>query len=367
MVKINADGTRDTSFPAEMFDGPVRAMARDGSKIVCVGEFVTYTGESLPGTPQWKVARINADGTLDALAELEGVGPDNTVLRVLVPPVGHPLGAIPAIPGSGHYVIAGRFNNIQGMARSKITAIYRQSGEDQGALVPPIINGDILALGMQSSGKFIIGGEFTTVGGVARVAIARLNVDGSHDTTFNAAIPSGKINALTIDADDRIIIGGTFLSVGGVARAALARLLPDGALDESWNVQTEDTVTEVAAHSDGTVFIGGQFVRVSDLLAIVGELPTEGTTRHGDGELVAVIKTGVRRKVDADVLARIAPSIPEAIGKRLLRWKPDLVTSELRYVQNNEPEIYAVLAEAITVTPAKPTIRIEAAKQKEAA
>jgi len=103
------------------------------------------------------------------------------------------------------------------------------------------------------------------------------------------------------------------------------------------------------------------------LLALVGELPTEGTTRRSDGELVAVIKTGVRRKVDADVLARIAPSIPEAIGKRLLRWKPDLVTSELRYVQNNEPEIYAVLAEAITVTPAKPSISIEAAKQQEAA
>lgn len=103
------------------------------------------------------------------------------------------------------------------------------------------------------------------------------------------------------------------------------------------------------------------------LLDLVGELPAEGTTRRDDGELVAVIQTGVRRKVDADVLARIAPSIPEAIGKRLLRWKPDLVTSELRYVQNNEPEIYALLAQAITVTPAKPSIRIEAVKLKEAA
>ena len=103
------------------------------------------------------------------------------------------------------------------------------------------------------------------------------------------------------------------------------------------------------------------------LLALVGELPTEGTTRRSDGELVAVIKTGVRRKVDADVLANIASSIPDAIGKRLIRWKPDLVTSQLRYVQNNEPEVYAVLSEAITVTPAKPSISIEAAKQQEAA
>lgn len=103
------------------------------------------------------------------------------------------------------------------------------------------------------------------------------------------------------------------------------------------------------------------------LLAIVGELPTEGTTRHSDGELVAVIQTGVRRKVDADKLAEIAGQIPEAIGKRLLRWKPELVTAELRYVQNNEPDIYRALSEAITVTPSKPAIRIEAAKQEEAA
>lgn len=105
----------------------------------------------------------------------------------------------------------------------------------------------------------------------------------------------------------------------------------------------------------------------AELLAIVGELPTEGTTRQTDGSLVAVIRTSLRRSVNAIALTRIASQIPEAIGKRLIRWKPELDTKELRYVQNNEPQVYALLAEAIEVKPAKPSITLEVAKQQEAA
>lgn len=103
------------------------------------------------------------------------------------------------------------------------------------------------------------------------------------------------------------------------------------------------------------------------LLAIVGELPSEGTRRFEDGELVAVVTASITRKVDSDKLTAIAPQIPEAIGKRLIRWKPELVTTELRYLQANEPELYGIVAQAIEAKPAKPSIRVEAVKQAEAA
>jgi hypothetical protein len=37
---------------------------------------------------------------------------------------------------------------------------------------------------MQSDGKLLIGGRFTTVNGVGRTNIARLNEDGTLDTGF---------------------------------------------------------------------------------------------------------------------------------------------------------------------------------------
>jgi hypothetical protein len=45
-------------------------------------------------------------------------------------------------------------------------------------------NLDVEALAVQSDGRVLIGGDFTTVNGVSRGRIARLNADGSLDTTF---------------------------------------------------------------------------------------------------------------------------------------------------------------------------------------
>ena len=102
----------------------------------------------------------------------------------------------------------------------------------------------------------------------------------------------------------------------------------------------------------------------SAVLALAGELPMEGTYRLPAGDLIAVIQTSIRRTVDADKLNQIAPQIPEAIGKRLFRWKPELETRELRYLEANEPQLYNIVAAAITAKPAKPSIRLE---RKEAA
>src|ERR1041385_3798044 len=51
------------------------------------------------------------------------------------------------------------------------------------------INGAVGAVAVQSDGKFLIGGAFTTVKGLVRVGFARLNADGSGDSSFLAGIP----------------------------------------------------------------------------------------------------------------------------------------------------------------------------------
>lgn len=95
------------------------------------------------------------------------------------------------------------------------------------------------------------------------------------------------------------------------------------------------------------------------VLLLAGDLPSETTVKLEADGLKATIRTSMRRTVDADILATIGPQIPEAIGKRVIRWKPDVDLRELRYLQNNEPEIYATLAQAITAKPAKPSVTIE--------
>lgn len=95
------------------------------------------------------------------------------------------------------------------------------------------------------------------------------------------------------------------------------------------------------------------------LLAALGEIDADGTTHVDAGAYKVAIRCSVTRSVDRDVLAEIATQIPEPIAKRLFRWKPELDTRELRYLQNNEVKLYGVVAQAITMKPAKPSISVE--------
>jgi uncharacterized delta-60 repeat protein len=81
------------------------------------------------------------------------------------------------------------------------------------------VDGEVYTTKIQSDGKILIGGAFTQVGGIARNSLARLNIDGTLDTTFDygigpinnysGGIPN-KINAIEILPNGHIIVGGNF-------------------------------------------------------------------------------------------------------------------------------------------------------------
>lgn len=99
-----------------------------------------------------------------------------------------------------------------------------------------------------------------------------------------------------------------------------------------------------------------------EVLDLLGELDGEGTTKFEAGDYKLTVRTSMTRNVDRDVLCQIAPNIPEAIAKRLFRWKPELDLKELRYLQSNEVDLYGIVAQAITMKPAKPAITVERAE-----
>lgn len=79
---------------------------------------------------------------------------------------------------------------------------------------------------LQPDGKIIIAGTFTLVNGVAQNNVARLNSDGTLDTTFGNGLTGADNNvfAVAIQPDKKILIGGQFKFIKGAARGGLARL-----------------------------------------------------------------------------------------------------------------------------------------------
>jgi hypothetical protein len=96
-----------------------------------------------------------------------------------------------------------------------------------------------------------------------------------------------------------------------------------------------------------------------EVLDLLGEIDGEGTTKVEAGAYKLTVRTSMNRTIDRDELCQIANDIPEAIGTRLFRWKPELDLKELRFIQSNEPALYGIVARAIVMKSAKPSISVE--------
>lgn len=98
------------------------------------------------------------------------------------------------------------------------------------------------------------------------------------------------------------------------------------------------------------------------LIALAGDLKPEGAHTLLSDAYKVTVTTKINRSVDQGKLAEIASQVPGEFGQRLIRWKPDLVLSELRYIEANEPQVYAIVAQAITAKPAKPSVDVKPAE-----
>jgi len=140
------------------------------------------------------------------------------------------------------------------------------AGADTVNVFNPSPNGRVYATLVAPDGKVYVAGEFTAIAGSARNRVARLNADGSIDNTFApGAINGTSIRALLLQPDGKLVIGGNFTTVQGSARVAVARLNADGGLDGTFNANVTGAGSEVIAlgrQSDGDIFFGGYFTTV---------------------------------------------------------------------------------------------------------
>jgi hypothetical protein len=86
------------------------------------------------------------------------------------------------------------------------------------------------------------------------------------DPNFEASL-NGVVYAVSIEADEKVLIGGDFTTVGGVTINRLARLESQGALDETFAVGegADGTVRAIAMQNEGRIVIGGNFKQFDEL------------------------------------------------------------------------------------------------------
>jgi len=251
IARLNANGTLDGSFSVGTgANGRIETIAiQPNGPIIIGGDFTSYNGTARRG-----IARLNSSGALDHFFTV-GSGADWTVSTIAIQP-------------DGKVIIGGWFEAYNGTARNCIARLNANGTLDGSFTVGTGAEyGGVETVALQPDGKIIIGGAFSFYNGAARRGIARLNADGTLDGFFTVGTGTdGIVRAIAIQSDGKIVIGGAFTSYNGTARTRIARLNTDGTLDGSFSVGAGATgeaifpdIETIAIQPDGKIIIGGAF------------------------------------------------------------------------------------------------------------
>ncbi len=67
----------------------------------------------------------------------------------------------------------------------------------------------------------------------------------------------------------------------------------------------------------------------------------------------------LNRTLDTSRLEQLTENLPQDVMKACIRYKPELVTSALKALQQLNPQHYSVLSSAITTKPGKAAVKVE--------
>ncbi len=290
IARLNPDGSLDTSFAANAganYAVLSVAIQADG-KVLIGGNFYQVSG-----VLRFEIARLNPDGSLDTdfdpgtsrtynvhsvVPQADGkvlVGDAYGIVRRNADgsvDTGFALGSANDIVFSiarqadGKVLVGGRFTQFDGVAHSKIARVNADGSVDTGFNPGTGANSDITSIAVQADGKVLVGGDFTQFNGVPRNYVARLNPDGSLDTSFDPGTGANNVlESLAVEPDGMVLIGGVFSQVDSVTRNYIARLNSDGSLDTTFDSGSgpNNFVFPVVLQGDGKVVIGGYFTQVN--------------------------------------------------------------------------------------------------------
>ncbi len=250
IARLNADGTLDESFnPGTGANNIIYSMTVQSDGKILIGGNFTYYND----TKRIRIARLNTDGTLDTTFD-PGLGANKGIYSI-------------AVQEDGKILIGGAFECYNDPTY-KPTTNHITRLNDNGTLDTTFhwnrdeANGDVYPIAVLGDGKLLIAGNFTTYGFDARNRIARLDDYGWLDTSFDPGCGAdNNVRSMAVLSDGTILIAGHFTTYNGTPRNHIARLNADGTLDTTFDPGdgANAAILAMAVQSDGKILIAGFF------------------------------------------------------------------------------------------------------------
>jgi len=175
---------------------------------------------------------------------------------------------------------------------------YNQPPGSPDIYFTPDFNSSVYSLALQTNGQILAAGDFTAVGTTPEGYIARLNADGSLDSSFlSGAVGSGMdgafgpVNSIICQTDGRIMVGGSFTTVDDANRNNIARLLSNGDLDTSFDPGPGangpiNALAETFINGVRRVYVGGAFTTMAGVASAgIARVAADSSDNINDGSV----------------------------------------------------------------------------------
>lgn len=219
LARFDASGTTDQTFRQNLSGATVKVekvYPMANGQLLVQGNYTAGTVQRL------YLFRLNADGTLDATFNLAlpGAGMYPNVTQAIVQPDGRIL--VMGLYLSGYSVSFELLRVMSDGSRdTSFSATLNDFSQDQ-------------LMALQTDGKIVLGGSLSEANGIRYPFFARLNSNGSTDTSYHQAAYTNArlyINSIALDANNSLLVGGLGINVVNGQATPLFRMLSTGAFD----------------------------------------------------------------------------------------------------------------------------------------
>lgn len=244
IIRLNPDGSVDNSFVTwSGFNAQVRTIAlQEDGKMIVWWAIVNYSWTTI-----YRIVRLNSNGSIDTSFNV-WLGFNNNVRSI-------------AFQEDGKIILGGWFLIYSWTTTNRIIRLNPDGSRDNSFIIWTGFNDQINMVVMQSDGKFLVWWLFTGYNWTSVNRIARLNNDGSIDTSFAIWSWFDTQVVSLITYNDKIIVGWGFASYNWTPINRIVRLNDDGSIDTSFDIWIwyNNVVRSLSVQSDGKILVGWDF------------------------------------------------------------------------------------------------------------
>jgi uncharacterized delta-60 repeat protein len=258
ICKLNSNGTLDTTFATNIGTGANAVVygirEQSDGKILVTGEFTSFNGLSIN-----RIIRLNSDGTTDTgFTSNVGTGVGST---------GYLAGFSFGLQSDGKILLVGSYTTFNSISYNRIVRLNTDGTVDATFSAGTGFNNITWCIEVLNDNTILIGGDFTSYNGSTANRFMKLTANGDRDMSFLLSTGFGSVSGLTVRprvirglSDGKILIAGSFFNFNGTQTSvSMIRLSSDGSIDPTFplKAQTNGPIQAMVVRPTGQILIGG--------------------------------------------------------------------------------------------------------------